>query len=258
MDSRSASTASRAPWRRHDPRAALLALLGGLLTFVVSTAETGARNTDSNDGVSSRRGPDARIPNRPAVATSAAGCRPKRRNRRKRRKSRRRARRCPGGTSRCGALCVDTASDVGNCGGCGAACAAGQACRGDVHLQRGALRRLLRRHDLLSPDPGGAVRHGCRVLHRLHRRPYLRERELRLSRGTDLLRRYLRRPADEPEPLWRVRPRLCPGRDLPGRRLWRRLWHGFCPATGNTPDCCGAPAEPSTHVNPFGTCGRTA
>jgi hypothetical protein len=37
---------------------------------------------------------------------------------------------CPGGTTRCGAGCVNTTSDAGNCGRCGAACAAGQACQG--------------------------------------------------------------------------------------------------------------------------------
>jgi hypothetical protein len=46
------------------------------------------------------------------------------------RKKRKKKGACPGGTTRCGAGCVDTSGDPGNCGRCGAVCAAGQACQG--------------------------------------------------------------------------------------------------------------------------------
>lgn len=44
---------------------------------------------------------------------------------------------CGAGLTSCGAECVDTASDVRNCGSCGNACAAGEVCSGSICLSGG-------------------------------------------------------------------------------------------------------------------------
>jgi hypothetical protein len=50
----------------------------------------------------------------------------------KRRRRRRRRNRCRGGTTRCGAVCVNLDSDPDNCGRCGRECDADEQCRGGV------------------------------------------------------------------------------------------------------------------------------
>jgi hypothetical protein len=125
MDSSRFDRLSRSLAGATTRRAALLALLGGLLPFVVSAAGTGATGRRSNHRGHRGRGPDARS-DRARGRDQRGGAQAEKKKPKKKKK----ASPCPRAKSRCGALCVDTASDASNCGSCGAACAAGQTCRG--------------------------------------------------------------------------------------------------------------------------------
>ncbi len=108
-------------------RAALVALVGGLLTSVVADEETDARKNRRND----RRdgGKDDARKDRDRGRDQRDGVQAEKKKKKGKTKKKP-PRKCSNGKTLCGASCVDTSSDGDNCGDCGAACAAGQRCQG--------------------------------------------------------------------------------------------------------------------------------
>lgn len=118
--------------------AAIVAFVTGLLTSITFDEETDAKlKRGKRHGQRGRH--DARRGRNGRNATQAEG--KKKRKKKKKKKAPQSPPPppppqspppppCANGTTLCGASCVDIASDVNNCGSCGAICAAGQSCQG--------------------------------------------------------------------------------------------------------------------------------
>jgi hypothetical protein len=253
MDSSRFDRLSRSLAGATTRRAALLALLGGLLPFVVSAAGTGATGRRSNHRGHRGRGPDARS-DRARGRDQRGGAQAEKKKPKKKKK----ASPCPRAKSRCGALCVDTASDASNCGSCGAACAAGQTCRGGTCTCNGE--RCTGCCDGMTCLPGASEAQcgsggvaclacsggrtcengscACPPGHDVCADTCV-DRQTNLSHCGECGRGCAQSET--------CRGGVC-GVDC---------GTGFCAATGTSPDCCGGACRNlSTDVNHCGTCGR--
>ena len=128
---------------------------------------------------------------------------------------------CREGQADCSGRCVNLETDPRNCGDCDVECAEGRvcadgscACAGDLTECDGACVDVL--SDRLNCGECGIQLRAC---------PAVRRRRLHLPRRSRGLRRLVRRSADEPVPLRRLRRRVRARGALPGRRLHLRPRH---------------------------------